>query len=280
MAAIRDEPTSSIGSMGSVVESIAREAGEIALSHLQSLASVSVENKGHLDLVTKADREVEAFLIAALRRAFPNDGVYGEEGANVAGSSGRVWVIDPIDGTFNFVRGGQDWAVSIGSYEDRRPDFGAIYAPMRNLMLVGGKHVETRLNGEPMPSLPKLDLSRASVGIGLHPSVATEDRLEVLRYISDELRIGFRCCGAATLSLIAVATGETDGYLALGDSTWDVMAGLPILGNLGISHTINWDHIDLRAKLRFACGSEELLAKVRPLLKTVGNKMMNGAGHG
>lgn len=262
-------PTSPQRTIESIVEEIARGAGEIALTHFRSLASVPVEKKGHLDLVTKADREVEEFLIASLRKAFPNDGVYGEEGGDIAGVSGRIWVIDPIDGTFNFVRGGQNWAISIGLFENRRPVFGVIYAPIRDLMLTGGKTVETRLNGTTMPALPSLDLSQASTGIGLHPSIATKDRLEVVRYISDELRISFRCCGSSTLSLIEVAMGETDGYVALGDSTWDVMAALPILANLGISHTIDWDRTDLQAKLRFACGSEGFLEKVRPLLERV-----------
>ena len=254
----------------SLVEEIARSAGEIALAHFRSLANMVVEKKGHLDLVTKADRDVEAFLIASLRKVFPDDGIFGEEGGDIAGSSGRIWVIDPIDGTFNFVRGGQNWAISIGLYENRRPTFGVIYAPVRDLLLTGGEGVETRLNGKPMPFLPVLDLSQAAMGIGLHPSIATEDRLEVLRFISDDLRISFRCCGSATLSLIEVAMGETDGYLALGDSTWDVMAGLPILGNLGVYHTVDWDRTDLQAKLRFACGSETFLGKVRPLLRRVG----------
>ncbi|RWI50543.1 MAG: inositol monophosphatase [Mesorhizobium sp.] len=261
--------TSNESTMESLVEEIARKAGEIALDHFRSLASLSVERKGHLDLVTKADREVEAFLIERLRAAFSHDGIYGEEGGNILGVSGRVWVIDPIDGTFNFVRGGPNWAVSIGLYEHRRPVFGVIYAPVRHLLLTGGKSADTRLNGKPMRSVPPLDLSRASTGVGLHPSVATQDRLEVMRFISDELRINFRCCGSSALSLIEVATGETDGYVALGDATWDVMAGLPILGNLGVSHTIDWDHTDLDAKLRFACGSEAFLEKMRPLLAKV-----------
>ncbi|RUV79080.1 inositol monophosphatase, partial [Mesorhizobium sp. M5C.F.Ca.IN.020.14.1.1] len=161
--------------MESLIEAIARNAGEIALTHFRSLASVPVERKGHLDLVTKADREIEEFLIARLLDVFPDDGIYGEEGGAIPGVSGRVWVIDPIDGTFNFVRGGQNWAISIGLYEHRRPVFGAIYVPVRDLMLTGGDSVETKLNGKPMPSPPALDLSRASIGIGLHPTVATED---------------------------------------------------------------------------------------------------------
>ena len=105
--------------------------------------------------------------------------------------------------------------------------------------------------------------------LGLHPSLSLEDRLEAIRYVTEEMRISFRVMGASTASLISVAMGETDGYIALGDSTWDVMAGLPILSNLGVSHTIDWDRTSLGDKLRFACGSEEFLANVRELLTRV-----------
>lgn len=255
--------------MESIVEDIARRAGRLALEHFRSLADLPIEKKGHLDLVTRADREVEDFLIAELRNAFPGDGLFGEEGGEIPGTSGRIWVIDPIDGTFNFVRGGQNWAISIGLYEHRRPTFGVIFAPARDLMLVGGNSVPTRLNGKPMAPLKPLDMSQAAMSFGIHPTVATKDRLELMRFVSDELQISFRICGSATASFIEVALGETDGYLSLGDSTWDVMAALPILANLGISHTINWDRIELETKLRFACGSEELLKKIRPLLDKV-----------
>jgi myo-inositol-1(or 4)-monophosphatase len=255
--------------MDKLVEEIAREAGAIALTHFRSIATLPIERKGHLDLVTSADREVEAFLIAKLRDDFPEDGIYGEEGGNILGGSGRVWVIDPIDGTFNFVRGGPNWAISIGLFDRGRPVFGVIYAPVRDLLLIGGENVEACMNGRPIPSLPLFDLSRASTGIGLHPSIPTQHRLELIRFISDDLRINFRCCGSSAVSLIEVATGETDGYVALGDSTWDVMAGLAILGNLGVSHTIDWDRTELAAKLRFACGSKAFLERVRPLLARV-----------
>ncbi|MCW8143093.1 inositol monophosphatase [Agrobacterium tumefaciens] len=269
MAGTTNGSTAPDRDMEAIVEAIAGEAGIIALSHFQALATLPVERKGHLDLVTDADRQVEEFLITSLRKAFPEDGVYGEEGGDVAGVSGRTWIIDPIDGTFNFVRGSQNWAISIGLFERNRPVFGVIFAPARHLMITGGDGIEAKINGKPMPALPPFDLSRASTGIGLHPSIATEDRLEVLRFISDDLRINFRCCGSSALSLVEVATGETDGYVALGDATWDVMAGLPILASLGVSHTIDWSHINLQDKLRFACGSEAFLAGMRPLLVRV-----------
>ncbi|WP_321936328.1 inositol monophosphatase family protein [Paraburkholderia sp. J8-2] len=257
---------------------IARKGGEIGRHHFRSLANLAVKKKGPLDLVTEADRTVEAVIVAHLQEAFPDDGVFGEEGGNIAGTSGRVWVIDPIDGTFNFVRGSQDWAVSIGLYEDHRPVFGVIYAPIRDLMLAGGRGFATTLNGTPMKPLPTLDMSQASTGLSFHPSVPTNERLEAIRYICDELRISFRVNGSATASLISVAMGETDGYISLGDSTWDVMAALPILANLGVAHTIDWDSTGLDDKLRFACGSDAFLTRVRPLLTRMdGNRPFEGS---
>jgi myo-inositol-1(or 4)-monophosphatase len=256
--------------MARIVEDIAHSAGDLAMGHFRSRSALKVERKGHLDLVSEADRRVEGFLIGALRSAFPADGVFGEEGCDIRGTSGRTWVIDPIDGTFNFVRGGQNWAVSLGLYDHRRPVFGAIFAPARDLMLSGGGAAPARLNRAPMAAPPPLDPGRTSVGIGFHPAAATDLRLEVVRFISDDLRGALRCCGSAALSLIEVALGETDGYLSLGDATWDVMAALPILGCLGLSHTIDWDRTELDGKLRFACGSDAFLRRVAPLLARVG----------
>lgn len=250
----------------SIVEAIARNAGELALAHFATLSDIKVEQKGHLDLVTRADREVEDRLITSLHQQFPDDGIYGEEGGNIRGNSGRTWVIDPIDGTFNFVRGGQDWAISIGLFEDSKPKFGVIYAPVQDLLLIGGEDIESRMNGFKLKDLPDFVHSRASTGIGLHPSITSNKRLEVIRFIYEDLNISFRNYGSAVLSLIAVARGECDGYLSLGDATWDVMAALPILANLGVVDTIDWSQTRLDEKLCFACGSEAFLTRVNPLL--------------
>ena len=83
--------------MYSEIENIVREAGDLALQHFQTLATVSVESKGHLDLVTAADKAVEEFVIERLQSAFPDDGVFGEEGGSISSRSGRIWVVDPIE---------------------------------------------------------------------------------------------------------------------------------------------------------------------------------------
>ena len=248
------------------VESLAADAGRIALNHFEGLAKLPVESKGHLDLVTAADWEVERFLIEELRKAFPEDGVFGEEGSNHAGTSGRVWVIDPIDGTFNFVRGGDQWAISIGLFEHGAPSFGVLHVPVRGQTILGGKTVPAMMNGVPLKWRSGMDRSRAAVGVGFHPVIPVADRLEILRFVLEEVRMTFRCCGSSAISLIELARGEVDGYIGVGESSWDLMAALAILEQVGISSTVDWGQGNLSTKFKFAAGTEEFLAVIEPLI--------------
>lgn len=252
--------------MHAAVEAIAREAGDLALSHFKKLATVPVESKGHLDLVTQADKDVETFVTGRLRAQFSADGVFGEEGAAVEGESGRIWVIDPIDGTFNFVRGGDQWAISIGLYENHRPSFGVIHAPVRGQTLMGGLGMPATLNGVPLAKRYGHDIGRGACGVGFHPTIPVKHRLDALRFILEDARMSFRCCGSATISLLEVARGEVDGYIGMGESTWDLMAALPILEQIGISSTVDWTVINLSSKLKFACGTPEFLRIVDPIM--------------
>lgn len=248
------------------IEAIARTAGDLALSHFRKLSTVPVEAKGHLDLVTAADQDVEAFVTRALIKAFPEDGVFGEEGASRQGKSGRTWVIDPIDGTFNFVRGGDQWAVSIGLYENARPVFGVINVPVRTQILVGGNGMSSTLNGVEMAQRRGMKATQAACGVGFHPTIPVNLRLDTLRFILEDAKMSFRCCGSATLSLIEIAQGQVDGYLGTGESTWDLMAAVPILEQIGIGCTVDWAQTGLNDKLRFACGTPEFLDAISTII--------------
>lgn len=255
-------PPQSLISLVVPLEELAQEAGTLALSHFRNSTRAPVEEKGHLDLVTRADREVEALLRQRLQQICPEDAIYGEEGTSVAGSSGRTWVLDPIDGTFNFVRGGADWAVSVGLYEGGRPAFGVVHAPVRQITLSGGGAIPAQLNGAPLPKLNPPTPGLGSIGVGFHPQMANEARLEILRFLWDDMGSTMRCSGSSTLSIVDVALGETDAYVALGDATWDVMAALPILRTLGGTDTIDWSRTRLTDKLRFACGRVQTTQKL------------------
>ncbi len=241
------------------LKEIILEAGSVAKEHFSRLSSIKVESKGHLDLVTQADKEVESLIVSRLRRVFPGDGVYGEEGAAYPSDTGRTWVIDPIDGTFNFLRGADRWAISIGLYEHRKPSLGMIYAPVRDQLIAGGGGARPMLNGNVLPARNGLDRSRAACAVGLHPSTPVDDQLSAIRFIVEDAGMTFRNSGCAVTDLVDVALGEIDGYVGMGISTWDLMGILPTLEQLGVTTTIDWAATELQTKLKFVCGTPEFL---------------------
>ena len=249
------------------VETLAREAGAIALDHFARVASLPVTMKGHLDLVTEADQAVERFIASELRQLFPEDGVLGEEGSGQDSRSGRLWVVDPIDGTANFVRGNDQWAVSIGLFEGGHPRFGVIHAPVRGQTFRGGPGQPATLNGIALPFAQPLDPSRALIGISLHPATSVEKRLATIRHIIGAMRLDFRTCGASTITLMDMATGQLDGYVCDGIASWDVMAALPILESLGHACSLDWSRIALTDKIGFACGTEAFLQAMAPVIE-------------
>lgn len=253
--------------MYDALESIIREAGALAAEYFDRLSALTIESKGHLDLVSEADREVEKLIGARLRAAFPGDGIFGEEGVAETSRTGRAWIVDPIDGTFNFLRGSDHWAVSIGLREGNQPRFGAVYVPKREQLLIGGAGQGARLNGKKLPKRTGFDREKAACSIGFHPSIPTGDQTEALRFILDEGRMTFRNTGSAVTGLIDVATGAVDGYLGLGISTWDLMAMVPILAELDVETTLDWNAIALDDKLRFVCGTTEFLKIYAPLAR-------------
>lgn len=243
----------------SAVQAVARAAGEIALEHFRKVSTLTVESKGPLDLVTVADRDVERFISSELAKLFPDDGVFGEEGSASESRSGRTWVIDPIDGTFNFVRGSMDWGVSIGLVEQRRPVYGLVNAPARGELFAGGGTVPASLNGVALPALRGFNRSSAAVGIGVHPEVRREEGLRLYGAVINDLQIALRVTGSSVISLIDIAKGAVDGYIGLGIPCWDILGMLPCLEQLGVTTTIDWEKAGLARQLNFVCGTPEFL---------------------
>jgi myo-inositol-1(or 4)-monophosphatase len=248
------------------IESIALEAGQIALGHFRSISSLNVESKGPLDLVTVADRDVERFICEQLVRDFPDDGVFGEEGSAVQGTSGRTWVIDPIDGTFNFVRGSDDWGVSIGLFERGIPTFGVVNAPARGELFTGGVTTPATLNGEALPARRPFNRQYAAIGVGIHPDIPEEEGLALLGSIVNDLQVAFRVTGSSVISLIEIAKGHVDGYVGMGIPSWDILGMLPCLERLEIRTTIDWQASGLGKKLNFVCGTPDILKMAGRLL--------------
>lgn len=252
--------------MRDAVEQLARDAGKVALGHFNRLATLGVESKGPLDLVTAADREVERFLTDRLAALFPDDGIFGEEGAARPGRSGRTWVLDPIDGTFNFVRGTDCWVVSIGLYAGGAPAFGVLHAPVRGWTLSGGVGAPARCDGVAIAAPRPFAPDRAVTGLGFHTTIPVATRLAVLETVMVEAGMTFRHNGSAAMSLAEIMLGESDGYVGLGEASWDVMGALPALTALGFETTLDWKRLTLSDKLDFACGTPAFLAAIAAVL--------------
>lgn len=252
--------------MLAAITQLARQAGKIALERFAHLATLPVDTKGPLDLVTAADREIEVFINAGLRETFPDDGIFGEEGTQSFGSSGRTWVIDPIDGTFNFVRGNENWAISIGLFADGKPDFGVVHMPVQDKLYAGGSAIPSTCNGEDLQRLAPFDPGTAALSFGFNPSTAVEHRLNVLRFVMEEAGMTFRTNGSAVVSLLGVAHGDVDGYLGLVEHSWDVMGALPILAGLGGISSVDWSRLSLASDITIACGKPEFVRLMTPVL--------------
>ncbi len=141
-------PTDEFGRELETGRAIARRAGEIALRHYRT--SLAVEAKPDDSPVTRADRECEQFIAAELERAFPGDGLLGEEGALKASHSGRRWIIDPIDGTRDFVRGNPAWSVLIGLEAEGEVVAGFAYMPALGDLYAASRGGGAEVNGTPI----------------------------------------------------------------------------------------------------------------------------------
>ncbi|MDQ6619403.1 MAG: inositol monophosphatase [Pseudomonadota bacterium] len=240
---------------------LGREAGELALAHFADRDHLTVENKRPLDLVTEADRDVENLLRARIKARFPEDGFLGEETVGGAGSSRRTWVVDPIDGTLNFLRGNDAWAVSIGVMDHDRPLLGVVYAPVRRELFSGAHDEQACLNGSPLKLAPAAVQADAVLGVGFGARVSVERQLSVLNFIVGDCAMTFRRNGAASISLMMLAQGQLDGFVAVGLSSWDVIGGVAAAGALGYGSSIDWQRVSLTDSLSFVCASKSVVER-------------------
>ena len=207
-----------------------RAAGRTALAFFDRRRELVVETKGAQDFVSIADREVEHALVGHLRGQFPDDAVLGEEHGRQG--EGRVcWVIDPIDGTSNFVRGIALWCVSVGLLVDNVPTLGFVYDPVRDEMFAGRRGHGATCNGRPLRASPAgVDRARINLGFGLRQ--APERFATVMQRLVAQ-GAEFSRFGSAAISLAYVADGRLEGFWENRINAWDVCAGLVLAEEAG-----------------------------------------------
>jgi myo-inositol-1(or 4)-monophosphatase len=210
---------------------ITREAGAFALDYYRRRASLTIERKGLQDYVTEADKKTEELIVRELGKAFPDDSFLGEEGGFLQ-KGPLLWVIDPIDGTANFVRGIHHWCVSVGLVADGKAVLGFLYDPVNDEMFSASAGGGAFLNGDPIKVSGGTDLSEAKIGIGY------SYRRPVAPHVQDiEAILGAGCeycrLGSGALGLAYTAAGRLDAYFERHINLWDVAGGLPILAEAG-----------------------------------------------
>ena len=211
---------------------ICHEAGRLAMDFFQNRNALSIESKGPQDWVTKADREVERLIRDMLAAAWPDDAVVGEEHANAAGSSGFTWVIDPIDGTANFVNGIPVWCVVLAGVSEGKTRIGIIYDPNHDETFVAVRGAGASLNGNPMHVAEGVALNAGTVAIGLSNRIDRRTFPPMIGSILDHGAKFVRNASGA-ISLAYVASGRFVGYLEQYMNAWDCLAGQLMIEEAG-----------------------------------------------
>ncbi|MFE7329344.1 inositol monophosphatase family protein [Streptomyces sp. NPDC057565] len=209
----------------------ARRAGALLRDGRPADLGVAATKSSPIDVVTEMDIAAEKLITGFLAERRPQDGFLGEEGASSAGSSGIRWVIDPLDGTVNYLYGLPTWAVSIAAERDGERVVGVVEAPMRcetyHAVLGGGAYAKGGAYGDGAAlrtrPAPPLDQALVSTGFNYVTAVRTH-QADVAQQLIPKLR-DIRRSGSAAVDLCDVAAGRLDGYYERGLHPWDLAAG-------------------------------------------------------
>ncbi|MBE1553604.1 inositol monophosphatase family protein [Sporosarcina limicola] len=223
-----------LGSIDRYAKSLIKEAGhKIRVSFFNT---IEIDSKADAnDLVTNIDREVEQFFISRIKRDFPEHRILGEEGFgdDIQALDGIIWMLDPIDGTMNFIHQKRNFAISLGIYVDGVGMLGYIYDVMLDDLYHATKGEGAYFNDERLPKLEITPLTDAIIGINaswVAPNryINNEKIIELIRRCR-----GTRSYGSAAMELAYVSSGRLDAYMSMRLSPWDIAGGIIIAQEVG-----------------------------------------------
>jgi myo-inositol-1(or 4)-monophosphatase len=210
------------------------EAGDKIRNSFNKTLNIQTKSNPN-DLVTNIDKEIEQFFINKIRKVFPNHRILGEEGFGdeIGHLDGVVWIIDPIDGTMNFIHQQRNFAISLGVYENGIGKIGIIYDVAHDELYHAIKSKGAFMNDTQLPPLSKRSVKESIIALNA-TWVMENHRIDhnLLIPLVREAR-GTRSYGTAALEMVFVATGRVDAYISMRLSPWDIAAGAVILDELG-----------------------------------------------
>jgi myo-inositol-1(or 4)-monophosphatase len=257
----------------------ARAGGNILLRHMHRLDALNVVEKDRLDYASEVDGLAEEAIVKELRRANPDYAILGEEGGAQKGNRGpsrHTWVIDPLDGTSNYLRGLPHWCVSIALCEGPEPLHGVIFDPLRNELFIATRGSGAQLNDKRIRVAERKDLAGAMLATGFAPRERkrADAQLDCIKHLLGEAE-DVRRTGSAALDLAYVAAGRIDAYFEAGVQSWDVAAGA-LMGREAGGRVCDFRGAHpAPMHIAGAAGGRQLVAGhvkiVDPLLKTIAN---------
>jgi myo-inositol-1(or 4)-monophosphatase len=212
-----------------------RRAGQIIVRAIDRADLLKVEEKRKNELVSEVDRDAEAAIIDVLHHAYPDHGIIGEEHGESYPGTDYHWIIDPLDGTTNFLYGIPHFCVSIGLRHRNRIEHAVIIDPLRNEEFVASRGNGAQLNGKRMRVTRRSRLEETLLATGIpfrDVAASIEVYAEMLKAFTTQCR-GIRRAGSAALDLAYVAAGRYDGYWELGLKPWDMAAGVLLVQEAG-----------------------------------------------
>lgn len=225
--------------------------------YLKEDHELSIEEKeGIADLVTNQDRKIEAYLIERLSQHYPTHRFLSEESRVEDGED--LWIIDPIDGTTNYITSHRDFAISLAYYHHHKPVFGIVYDVMREELFVGINGEGAYLNGEKLAKRKPCVLSDCVIDASLHTmsSIKTSFSYDCCN-LQSKLR-GHRSFGCASLNIVHIAQGILDAYLSCQVKCWDYAAAMIILQEVGAVAYIQGDFFTARSTFALFASDEAL----------------------
>ena len=216
---------------------IAKDAGQFLTNRPEHLA---IDTKSSdIDIVTHMDRASEKLIVEAILAARPEDGIIGEEGADRPSKSGYTWVIDPIDGTVNYLYNMAGWSVSIAVKDNAGAVVGVVYSPTLNSIFTAVRGGGSYLNGKKLKCNDPIELNRALIATGF--AYGQELRQEQIKQFNDLiLKIrDYRRNGSAAIDICNVAAGIVDGYYEMGLKEWDRAAAQLIAEEAGAKVSVH-----------------------------------------
>ena len=214
----------------------ARAAGNVLLRHMYKLDALNVVEKDRMDFASEVDGLAEKEIIKEFRRSTPDYAILGEEGGSVKSKVGSrfTWVIDPLDGTSNYLRGIPHFCVSIALVENGEPVHGVIFDPLRNELFTSSRGSGTTLNDKRVRVADRKDLDGAMVLTGFPPRERkrASAQLKCVDTLLVEIE-DIRRTGSAALDLAYVACGRADAYFEAGVKPWDIAAGALMVREAG-----------------------------------------------